>query len=135
MLKEQDKLAITALKRSEQIQYCKDVIKAAGRYERLLVDSDFKEVLADLTRLAGIHKQQIDGWLSQLEGCINDDEAQENPVQKHLRIFELIKVHQCRMNQLHEAIKYPQQLIQTANEARTTLHKLLKEDKEDAPSS
>lgn len=121
---EASKLKIAEEVKADKIAWLKNVIKAAGRYERLMSDPDFKLVMDDLKNLAGIHQDQITGWLGQLEGVTTDDQAEENPVKRQQRIFEVIKTHQYRLNQLREAIAYPDKIIHAAIEARTALKEL-----------
>lgn len=135
---EANRLKKEAETREDKIQFLKDLIKAAARYERITVNPDFKEIMADLKRLADVHKNQIQGWLDQLEGS-NDVDAEsnlaENPMMKQLRIFEVVKTHQYRLNQLREAIAYPDKLIHTAINARAELKAMIEEENSNATRS
>lgn len=112
MITEADKLKVESKTKEEEIQYCKDLVKASARYERLMVLRDFKDMIADLERIKDLHEAEVKGWTQQLEGM---------SYFKSMRLLEVIKVNQIRANQLIEAIAYIPKLIASANTAREFL--------------
>lgn len=111
---------------TEQIKYCKEVIRAAARYERLMALKDFTDLLEDLKNLIKIHEQEINGWTTLTEGA---------SFFKRMRLNDTILVHAIRKNQLNEAINYPAKIIAAAREAREGLALLTEEEKKHARNS
>lgn len=100
----------------QKIKFLEEVISAASRYERLIVNKDFLDVLEDLKKLVDLHKSEINGYLTAY--------SLSSSFFKKMRLAEVMSQHQLRMQQIQDAINYPQTLVQKAIEAREELVKL-----------
>lgn len=101
-------------------KYLREIVDASARYERLLSQKDFQDVLMDMKRLSDIHGQQIDGWMKEK---LNSD----SPF-KRMRLESVILKHQIRKEQIDEAMSYPQHIVQEANQAREELTRIKEEE-------
>lgn len=93
----------------EQKKYLEEVIKASSKFERLLSNSDFLELLKDMEDVIKAHQEQINGFMHSMIGT---------SIFKQMRILSVIQVHQIRMEQLKEAIARPKQIVLMAQSAR-----------------
>lgn len=100
----------------QKTKFLEEVISAASRYERLIVNKDFLDVLEDLKKLVDLHKAEINGYLTAY--------SLSSSFFKKMRLAEVMSQHQLRMQQIQDAINYPQTLVQKAIEAREELVKL-----------
>lgn len=110
------------LLRQEKIKFLEDVVAAAGRYERLLVNQDFIDMLADLKKISDLHESEIRGYLAAY--------SMSSSFFKKMRLAEVLGQHQLRKSQIDEAMSYPATLVQKAVEAREEIAKLKALDKE-----
>lgn len=123
MIKEEDRIDKVREDRANKVAWLKDLIKASARYERLLTSKDFSDCLEDMKRLRDIHQDQINGYMMQMEGT---------SFFKRMRLVDTVMTHQIRMNQLTEAINYPEKLMDNAIAARESLRLITEEDKKHA---
>jgi hypothetical protein len=103
-------------------KFLTDIILAAARYERLLVNKDFQDLLLDLSNLVKLHDDEIKGYLATY--------SISSSLFKKMRIAEIMGQHQLRRDQIQEGINYPQMLVGKAREAREELAKLKEQEKE-----
>lgn len=110
------------LLRQEKIKFLEDVVAAAGRYERLLVNQDFIDMLADLKKISDLHESEIRAYLAAY--------SMSSSFFKKMRLAEVLGQHQLQKSQIDEAMSYPATLVQKAIEAREEIAKLKALDKE-----
>jgi len=115
--KKQEQLAV---KRA----YQEEIIKASARYERLLANKDFQDVLTDLKNLVKLHQDEILGFLRVY--------SLTSSFFKKMRLVEVMSQHQIRKEQIEEAINYPSLIVQNAEIAREDLAKLKEQEKENS---
>lgn len=109
---ESKKIELETKSKQEMVDECKEVIKCAARYERLMANKDFQDALKDAREIKETHENQVKGWAKQLEGV---------SYFKSMRLLEVIKVHQIRANQINELLNYIPKLIHDADLAREYL--------------
>lgn len=119
----EDRQARETNEREAKKKFLKQIITSAAKYERLMVNDDFKEVLSDLENVMKHHETEVKGFISVL--------AESTSIFKRMRIMEAVTQHQIRLDHLKEAVTYPQRLIQHAQEAREMLSQL--KSQEDKP--
>lgn len=104
--------------RTHELTELKKVIRAAERYERLLANRDFQDCLKDLNELQKVHREQL---------AIMDLELDHasSPF-KINRIAVTRKMHLNRMQQVNEAIKQPELLVNAGKLARERIEELEK---------
>lgn len=102
--------------------FLSDIINAAARYERLLANKDFQDVLADLRNVVSLHEDEIKGYLKAY--------SMTSSFFKKMRLAEVLGQHQLKKDQIEEAVNYPQLLVQKAVEAREELAVLKDQEKE-----
>lgn len=107
--------------REERKQFLKQVIDSSGRYERLLVNKDFQDLLKDLRGVMGIHDREI-------TRLVADMLASDSPF-KRFRLESVLMKHQSRKEQLAEAVGYPDRLLHEARQAREEMSKIHEEEK------
>lgn len=100
----------------EKAKFLEEIITAAARYERLLALKDFQDLLVDLGKLVALHKSEINSYLEAY--------SLASSFFKKMRLAEVMAQHQIRMQQIQEAVNYPQVLVQKAVESREELAKL-----------
>jgi hypothetical protein len=99
-----------------------DIIAASARYERLLSNKDFIDIMKDLTNVVSMHDNEIKGYLSVY--------SMSSSFFKKMRLAEVMSQHQLKRDQIQEAINYPQNIVQQASIAREELDKLKQQEKE-----
>lgn len=115
---EDDVVAEQKRDRTHELTELKKVIRAAERYERLLANRDFQDCLKDLNELQGIHRQQLAVMDLELD--------QASSPFKINRIAVARKMHLNRMQQVNEAIKQPEIIVNAGKEARARIEELEK---------
>lgn len=108
--------------REDKAKFLQEIVAAAGRYERLLVNQDFVDMLEDLKKVAELHEKEVRGYLAAY--------SLSTSFFKKMRLAEVMGQHQLRQSQIEEAISYPATLVQKAVEAREEIAKLKALDKE-----
>lgn len=91
------------------LAYWEEVLKKSEKYERLMQDSDFQEVLKDLDQTVSAHQTQIDQCL---EGMSEYSPKLLEDAQHTLFIHQLLK------EQAKLAIDRPGKILELAKEAR-----------------
>ena len=115
---EDDIVAEQKRDKTHELNELKKVIRAAERYERLLANKDFQDCLKDLNELQNVHRQQL---------AIMDLELdQASSPFKINRIAVTRKMHLNRMQQVNEAIKQPELLVNAGKLARERIEELEK---------
>lgn len=106
----------------EKKKFLKEIIDASARYERLLANSDFINVLSDLKNLCKLHEDEIQGYLKAY--------SMSTSFFKRMRLMEVLGQHQLRKEQIENAINYPAMIVSKANEAREDLAKISEQERE-----
>lgn len=104
----------------ERKKFLKQVIDASARYERLLSDKDFQNVLEDLQKVVDIHNREIAILVKNL--------CDESNFFKRMRVESILRIHQVRKDQLLEALVYPEKLVHEARLAREELKQIRTEE-------
>jgi hypothetical protein len=100
------------------IKYWTEVLQKAEKYERLMQDTDFKEVLQDIQGTVDAHDGEI-------KSCL-DNMSQYNP-KLEADAWHSIRVHQILKEQAQRAMKRPSEVVELAKKARTELPELTKQ--------
>ena len=124
MITEENKAEKAKSQLEEEIDYLKQIIEASSRYERLLSNSDFNGILADLKKVAQFHKEEIDNYLKMF--------SLSTSFFKRMRLTEVMSQHQTKMDIIIEAIMYPEKIVSKAIEARERIAKIKEQEKEKA---
>jgi len=106
----------------EKKQFLEDIIKAAARYERLLTNKDFQDVLSDLRTIADLHDKEVKVYLTMYTSA--------SSFFKKIRFAEVMSQHQSKKETIEEAVNYPSLIVQKAEIAREELAKLKIQEKE-----
>jgi hypothetical protein len=122
MITEADRIEHEKLKLVQEKEWCNQVIKVGERYERLLANKDFQDMLNDLRTTVKVHRQQLESHQAQLNQA-------DSPF-KVLRVAMVMKVHLMRLAQIEEAIQRPETLVTMANNSRERLDKIIELEKE-----
>lgn len=100
------------------IKYWTEVLQKAEKYERLMQETDFKEVLQDIQGTVDAHDGEI-------KSCL-DNMSQYTP-KLEADAWHSIRVHQILKEQAQRAMKRPQEVVELAKKARTELPELTKQ--------
>ena len=104
----------------EKKQFLKEIVDAAARYERLMVNKDFLDVLADMENVAKLHAEEVQGFLKAY--------SLSTSFFKKMRLAEVMGQHQMRQEQIIEAVNYPKLMVEKAKEARELLSKIREQE-------
>lgn len=107
---------------NDKINFLTDIVNASARYERLLANKDFQDILTDLKNLIDLHENEIKGYLKAY--------SLTSSFFKKMRLAEVLGQHQLRKDQIEEAVNYPKLIVDKAVEAREELAKLKDQEKE-----
>lgn len=122
MIVEEERLAVEAQQLKAEKEFLMQQIKAGERYERLLVNKDFQDMLKDLETTVKVHSSQLEILDIDLQEC--------NSPFKINRIASVRKTHLERMMQIKIAIRRPQQLVDLGNKAKQRLSEINKLERE-----
>ncbi len=122
MILEEERLASQKHDFKREREFLKQQIRVGERYERLLSNSDFKDMLRDLEDTLKIHQSQLD--------LLDVDLQESNSPFKMNRISLVRKLHIERMLQIRLAIRRPQQLVSMADDAKKRLDEISTLEKE-----
>ena len=103
---------------AHELTELKKVIRASERYERLLANRDFQDCLKDLQDLQKVHREQMAVMDLELD--------QASSPFKINRIAVARKMHLNRMQQVNEAIKQPEIIVNMGKIARARIEELEK---------
>ena len=103
---------------AHELTELKKVIRASERYERLLANRDFQDCLKDLQDLQKVHREQMAFMDLELD--------QASSPFKINRIAVARKMHLNRMQQVNEAIKQPEIIVNMGKIARARIEELEK---------
>lgn len=115
---EDDIIAEQKRDRFHELSELNKVIRASERYERLLANKDFQDMLNDLRDVQKVHREQL--------AVMDIDLDQASSPFKINRIAVARKMHLNRMQQLNEAIKQPEALVNMGKIARARIEELEK---------
>lgn len=108
--------------KKEKLDFLQSIIVASARYERLLANKDFQDVLSDLQNVVKVHEEEIAGYLKAYSFTTS--------FFKKMRLAEVLGQHQMRKTQIEEAISYPNVIVEKARQAREELSTLKAQEKE-----
>lgn len=108
--------------KESKIAFLTSIIDASARYERLLVNKDFQDVIDDLKNIVNLHDNEIKGYLRVY--------SLTSSFFKKMRLAEVLGQHQLKKDQIEEALNYPKLIVQKAVEAREELAVLKAQEKE-----
>jgi hypothetical protein len=101
-----------------EIKYWTEVLQKSEKYERLMQDSDFKDVLKDIEQTVAAHENEI-------KMCL--DGMSEYTPKLEVDVWHSIRVHQILKEQAQWAMKRPQETIELAKQAREKIPALKKQ--------
>ncbi len=127
MITEEDRQRTETEELQARKDWCKQVIEAAARYERIASNRDFIDIVKDMEKVIEAHKLEIDLYVKEL--------SEENNLFKQMRIASVLRIHQIRKDQIMEAINYPKRIIFQANQAREELLKIKEQEKANGTQS
>ena len=107
-------------KREEHKLFLEQIITASARYERLLVNKDFQDIMADLKNVVDMHEKEIKVYLQSY--------SLSSSFFKKMRLAEVMGQHQMKKEQIEEAINYPKMIVAKAAEAREVLAKIKEQE-------
>jgi hypothetical protein len=122
MIVEEERVAVERKSLKQEREFLGQQIRIGDRYERLLSNSDFKDMLQDLEDTLKIHQSQLE--------VLDIDLLEANSPFKINRISMVRKIHLERMLQLKQALRRPAQIVAMAEEAKNRLDTLTKREKE-----
>lgn len=122
MILEEERIQGTREVLRQKREWCKQLVRVGERYERLLANKDFRDMLSDLETTLKIHRKEVDALMMDLD--------QANSPFKLMRVAMVLKVHRERMKQIEEAIHRPEQLVEAAKSAQDELNNIEKQEKE-----
>lgn len=108
-------LEVLVAQTESQIAYLAEVLQKSEKYERLMQDSDFKEVLKDIQQTIDAHDGEIKSCLAQMS---------EYTVKLEQDAFHAIRIHQVLKEQAQRAMNRPSEILELAKNARTKLPEL-----------
>lgn len=104
-----DGISFEAESMERELGYWKEVLQKSEKYERLMADDDFKDVLKDIQHTVDAHHEEIKKCL---EGMAEYGPRQLADAQHTLFI------HQVLEDQAVMAVKRPKEILELAKEAR-----------------
>lgn len=117
-----EKLAREAKESADQVEWCKNVIRAAEHYERLDVNPDFKHYISDINDSISVVNSNIQALVDKLD--------QDNNLFKSLRSFNVLTKHAVERNALIYYRDRVKNVIQAGKESRIRLAELTEAKKE-----
>lgn len=110
-----DSLKLVHKQVEAEIAFLVEVLQKSEKYERLMQDSDFKDVLKDIQQTIDAHDGEIKSCLAQMS---------EYTPKLEQDAFHAIRVHQILKEQAQHAMKRPEEILALAKNARTRLPEL-----------
>lgn len=100
-------------KRHQQLQnelrYHTEVLQKSEKYERLIENEDWQDVIKEIKFVVDIHDREIKQALESLAELSPHDRVNANDV---------MLIHQIRKEQIEEALKEPERILDLAKKAR-----------------
>ncbi len=113
-----DRLEKKTVALQNELRYWTEVLQKSEKYERLKDNEDFQEVFKELRFVAEAHGKEIQtalGTLTQLK------------TSERLEAYDVILTHQTRLEQIEEALKEPERIIEMAKKARERIPEVKEE--------
>lgn len=114
----EDSFQVSELKADEvqkAIAYWEEVLQKSEKYERLMQDSDFTDILKDIQQTIDLHDTEIKFCLEKMS---------EYTPKLEQDAFHSIRVHQILKEQAAHAMRRPQEIVELAKKARVTIPQL-----------
>lgn len=116
MITENERIKLEAQKEQNRVDYLRDVVRKAERYERLIEHPDFKAVMEDLAEAVN----KID---AQLLATTYTKYATTDSFQRETMEYEIMDLS-IRGNQLREYIARPGKIVRYASLCKEELSKI-----------
>lgn len=104
-----DQLENRHLALQNELRYWTEVLQKSEKYERLKENEDWQDVFKEIRHVLKVHNDEIAKALDTLTGLGPKDREQANDV---------VLIHQIRKEQVEEALKEPERILEMAKRAR-----------------
>lgn len=92
-----------------ELRFWSEVLQKSEKYERLKDNEDWLDVLKEVQHVADVHETEINNARARLTDVRPKDREE---------VFDIILVHQMRLEQIKEALGTPNRVLGMAKQAR-----------------